>query len=115
MSRSIATPNGSVLNLRRFAMLEDLLVQLGKPHARSTPSSRLRTSTFPSSRVRRPTCTRTVSPVRLASRTWSQPAGDEDRPVDRRRYLPREVFFGRFGGAGCFFSVWVSDFGRFFP
>ena len=30
-------------------------------------------------------------------------------------YLPREVFFGRLGLAGAFFSVWASDFGRFFP
>jgi hypothetical protein len=29
--------------------------------------------------------------------------------------LPREVFFGRFGFAGVFFSVWGSDFSRFFP
>ncbi len=46
---------------------------------------------------------------------WFEPAGDDDGPVERRRYLPREVFFGRFGGAGGFFSVWASDFGRFFP
>lgn len=42
-------------------------------------------------------------------------------PVRPRRYasdaayLPREVFFGRFPFAGAFFSVWASDFGRFFP
>ncbi|MGH3083952.1 MAG: hypothetical protein ACRDNP_07805 [Gaiellaceae bacterium] len=30
-------------------------------------------------------------------------------------YLPREVFFGRLGLAGDFFSVWAGDFGRFFP
>jgi hypothetical protein len=30
-------------------------------------------------------------------------------------YLPREVFFGRLGVACDFFSVWASDFGRFFP
>jgi hypothetical protein len=30
-------------------------------------------------------------------------------------YLPREVFFGRLALAGAFFSVWASDFGRFFP
>jgi hypothetical protein len=30
-------------------------------------------------------------------------------------YLPREVFFGRLALAGAFFSVWGSDFGRFFP
>jgi len=29
--------------------------------------------------------------------------------------LPREVFFGRFAFAGGFFSVWATDFGRFFP
>jgi len=29
--------------------------------------------------------------------------------------LPRAVFFGRLGFAGAFFSVWTSDFGRFFP
>jgi hypothetical protein len=32
-----------------------------------------------------------------------------------RGYLPREVFFGRFGFVGDFFPVWVSDFERFFP
>jgi hypothetical protein len=37
------------------------------------------------------------------------------RVLTRKRYLPREVFFGRFGFAGVFFSVWASDFGRFFP
>ena len=36
-------------------------------------------------------------------------------PVDRCGYLPREIFFGRFGFAGGFFSVWATDFGRFFP
>jgi hypothetical protein len=30
-------------------------------------------------------------------------------------YLPREVFFGRLGLAGPFFSVSARDFGRFFP
>jgi hypothetical protein len=30
-------------------------------------------------------------------------------------YLPREVFFGRLALVGAFFSVWASDFGRFFP
>ena len=30
-------------------------------------------------------------------------------------YLPREVFFGRLGLAGVFFSLWATDFGRFFP
>jgi hypothetical protein len=30
-------------------------------------------------------------------------------------YLPREVFFDRFGFAGVFFTVWLSAFGRFFP
>ena len=30
-------------------------------------------------------------------------------------YLPREVFFGRLGLAGPFFSVSALDFGRFFP
>jgi hypothetical protein len=29
--------------------------------------------------------------------------------------LPREVFFGRLGFAGAFFTVWASDFGRFLP
>jgi hypothetical protein len=37
------------------------------------------------------------------------------RPVDRCCYLPREVFFGRLGFAGAFFTVWASDFGRFLP
>ena len=36
-------------------------------------------------------------------------------PSPRGGYLPREVFFGRFGFAGGFFSVWATDFGRFFP
>ena len=35
--------------------------------------------------------------------------------VSQAAYLPREVFFGRLGLAGAFFSVWPSDFGRFFP
>jgi len=30
-------------------------------------------------------------------------------------YLPREVFFGRLGFSGAFFTVWASDFGRFLP
>ena len=33
----------------------------------------------------------------------------------RTDYLPREVFFGRLGLFGVFFSVWACDFGRFFP
>jgi hypothetical protein len=37
------------------------------------------------------------------------------RSAARRRYLPREVFFGRFGFVDGFFSVWASDFERFFP
>ena len=37
------------------------------------------------------------------------------RPVDRCCYLPREVFFGRLGFAGAFFTVWATDFGRFLP
>src|SRR5206468_225660 len=45
--------------------------------------------------------------TRLANR-WDLPAGE---PI----YLPREVFFGRLGLAGVFFSVWACDFGRFFP
>jgi hypothetical protein len=40
-------------------------------------------------------------------------------PSERARlpacYLPRDVFFGRLGFAGAFFSVWASDLGRFFP
>jgi hypothetical protein len=35
-------------------------------------------------------------------------------PVDDF-YLPREVFFGRFGVTCAFFWVWASDLGRFFP
>jgi hypothetical protein len=35
--------------------------------------------------------------------------------VDRINYLPREVFFGRFGFAGVFLSVCRSGFSRFFP
>jgi hypothetical protein len=34
---------------------------------------------------------------------------------DRSCYLPRDVFFGRLGFAGAFFTVWASDFGRFLP
>jgi hypothetical protein len=34
---------------------------------------------------------------------------------DRGCYLPREVFFGRLGFAGAFFTIWASDFGRFLP
>jgi hypothetical protein len=30
-------------------------------------------------------------------------------------YLPREVFFGRLGFAGVFFTAWAGDFGRFLP
>jgi hypothetical protein len=37
------------------------------------------------------------------------------RVTASRAYLPREVFFGRLGLAGAFFSVWASDFERFFP
>jgi len=36
-------------------------------------------------------------------------------PDQTQVYLPRDVFFGRLGFAAVFFSVWVSDFGRFFP
>ena len=35
--------------------------------------------------------------------------------VPRGCYLPRDVFFGRLGFAGAFFTFWVSDFGRFLP
>ena len=35
--------------------------------------------------------------------------------VDRCCYLPREVFFGRLGFAGVFFSACADDFGRFLP
>ena len=43
-------------------------------------------------------------------------AGDHRRDGrDRLVYFPREVFFGRFGFAGIFFSVWGSDFSRFLP
>jgi hypothetical protein len=34
---------------------------------------------------------------------------------DRSCHLPRDVFFGRLGFAGAFFTVWASDFGRFLP
>src|SRR5438034_381617 len=34
---------------------------------------------------------------------------------DRCCYLPREVFFGRLGFAGAFFTVCASDFVRFLP
>jgi hypothetical protein len=43
------------------------------------------------------------------------PTNNEERPADRRCYLPREVFFGRLSLVGVFFSVRASDFGRFFP
>jgi len=36
-------------------------------------------------------------------------------PVDRCCYLPRDVFFGRLGFAGVFFTAWAGDFGRFLP
>jgi hypothetical protein len=36
-------------------------------------------------------------------------------PSLRGAYLPREVFFGRLGFSGAFFTVWASDFGRFLP
>ena len=35
--------------------------------------------------------------------------------LGRTDYLPREVFFGRLGLVGVFFSVWACDFERFFP
>ena len=34
---------------------------------------------------------------------------------DRSCYFPRDVFFGRLGFAGAFFTFWVSDFVRFLP
>jgi hypothetical protein len=37
------------------------------------------------------------------------------RSADRGCYLPRDVFFGRLGFAGAFFTFWASDFGRFLP
>jgi hypothetical protein len=48
--------------------------------------------------------------MRRALRTAVRSAGR-----DRSCYLPRDVFFGRLGFAGAFFTFWVSDFGRFFP
>jgi hypothetical protein len=39
--------------------------------------------------------------------------GGESAAVTAGCYLPREVFFGRLGFAGAFFTVWSSDFGRF--
>ena len=46
----------------------------------------------------------------------AQRAGIRDAGcVTEPAYLPREVFFGRLGLAGPFFSVSASDFGRFFP
>ena len=53
---------------------------------------------------------------RLNNARHSTPALAFDRVRGRVvAYLPREVFFGRLGLAGAFFSVWASDFGRFFP
>jgi hypothetical protein len=53
---------------------------------------------------------------RLNNARHGTPAFSSDR-VRRRvvAYLPGEVFFGRLGLVGAFFSVWASDFGRFFP
>jgi hypothetical protein len=48
--------------------------------------------------------------MRRALRTAVRSAGR-----DRGCYLPRDVFFGRLGFAGAFFTVWASDFGRFLP
>jgi len=63
-----------------------------------------------------------IASVAVASETLrsstglAAPASDHRRDGTRRRdYLPREVFFGRFGFAGVCFSVWGSDFSRFFP
>jgi len=55
---------------------------------------------------------------RALDRTVGQPLAAKRHEKGRKRagrYLPREVFFGRFGFAGGFFPVWVSDFERFFP
>jgi hypothetical protein len=49
---------------------------------------------------------RTTSPAETPARAAAR---------DRCCYLPREVFFGRLGFAGAFFTVWASDFGRFLP
>ena len=57
----------------------------------------------------------------LLNRGRSPSTHPDGLPVRPRRYaadaayLPREVFFGRFALAGAFFSVWATDFGRFFP
>ena len=43
------------------------------------------------------------------------PEGNRGGAARRRKptYLPREVFFGRLGLVGVFFSVWPCEFGRF--
>ncbi len=48
-----------------------------------------------------------------ASRGGNRRRGSAAR--GRGCYLPREVFFGRLGFAGAFFTVWASDFERFLP
>lgn len=66
----------------------------------------------------RPQVTTTGAPqnrfLRISGVAGRQPAA---RPVacDRGCYLPREVFFGRLGFAGAFFTVWAEDFVRFLP
>ena len=63
-----------------------------------------------------------IASVAVASETLrsstglAAPASDHRRDGTRRRdYLPREVFFGRFGFTPVFLSVCVSGFSRFLP
>ena len=58
-------------------------------------------------------CDRNLGLARTPANAHSPHRGS--RPADRCCYLPREVFFGRLGLVGVFFSVWACDFGRFFP
>jgi hypothetical protein len=55
-----------------------------------------------------------VGAILLRSASWGgKPAASAAR--DRCCYLPREVFFGRLGFAGAFFTVWASGLERFLP
>ena len=56
---------------------------------------------------------RSASGLKLAGRSFGKGTGIW--PAASRAYLPREVFFGRLGLAGAFFSGSAGDFGRFFP
>jgi hypothetical protein len=72
----------------------------------------------PRDEQRDPLVTATGAPrspfLRISGVAGRQPTG-RSAARDRGCYLPREVFFGRLGFAGAFFTVWASDFGRFLP